>query len=483
MEFESNSDGNSIEVLVVDDSPTQADKLKFILERRGCSVRVAANGKEALDFLSRDRSDIVITDVVMPEMDGYELCRRIRADAGLKDIPVILVTALSDPTDVIKGLQAGANNFITKPYDERYLVSRMQYLIANMELRRNSKAEMGINVFFSGGNYFITAERLQILDLLLSTYENAYHQNQELIETQNELRELNERLEKMVSERTNELAAANERLSIELMERKQAEEEVARAKEEWERTEMAKMQAEAQSKAKSDFLAGMSHELRTPLNSIIGFSQVLQEYFVDLNDQEREYLRYIEESGNHLLNLINDILDLSKIEAGRMELETDVFPLRRALSSSLTMFREKAMKHNLRLSLDITEDAETEIEADERKLKQVVFNLLSNAVKFTQDHGSVRLSARMMPDENVEISVADTGVGIQAENIPRLFEEFSQFGRWGLDRSEGTGLGLSIAKKIVELHGGRIWVESKFGRGSVFTFVIPARRQRKNSRL
>jgi DNA-binding response OmpR family regulator len=200
-----NAEDNKTEILVVEDSPTQAEKLRHILEEKGFHVSVADNGKEALVILGKTKPKVVISDVLMPEMDGYELCKRIRSDKNFKEIPIILLTSLSDPRDVIKGLESGANNFIVKPYDERYLVSRVDYLLANLEIRKNSKASMGINVFFAGENYFITAERLQILDLLLSTYENAYHQNLELIEARNELRELNEQLEEKVEERTSEL--------------------------------------------------------------------------------------------------------------------------------------------------------------------------------------------------------------------------------------------------------------------------------------
>jgi diguanylate cyclase (GGDEF)-like protein len=200
-----NVGNNKTEILIVEDSPTQAEKLRHIIEEEGFQVSVANNGKEALDILGKSKPNIIISDVLMPEMDGYELCKRVRSDKKYQEIPIILLTSLSDPKDVIKGLESGANNFIVKPYDERYLISRIDYLLANLEIRKNSKASMGISIFFAGENYFITAERLQILDLLLSTYENAYHQNLELIKARNELRELNEQLEEKVQERTSEL--------------------------------------------------------------------------------------------------------------------------------------------------------------------------------------------------------------------------------------------------------------------------------------
>ena len=185
---------NHVEILVVEDSATQAEQLKYMLEKRGFKVSIASNGKEALASLRSHKPDIVITDIVMPEMNGYELCRQTRKDLDLHDMPVVLVTALTDPTEVVKGLEAGANTFITKPYDEKYLISRIEYLMANKSLRKDQKDETGINVFFSGEKCYITAERLQILDFLLSTYENAYLHNRDLLAAQAELTELNERL-------------------------------------------------------------------------------------------------------------------------------------------------------------------------------------------------------------------------------------------------------------------------------------------------
>lgn len=608
---------NFIKILIVEDSPTQAEQLQYILEQHKYQISVAYNGIEALSMLDEALPDIVISDIMMPEMDGYELCSKIRDREKFSETPVILVTSLSDPKDVIKGLESGANNFIVKPYDEKYLLSRIQYLITNRELRKSTRAEMGINVFFAGENYFITAERMQILDLLLSTYENAYKQNLELHEIQETLRELNEQLEERVAERTSSLRK-------EIAERKQAEDKLREStqilknitdgigedilllsadyrilwanktvlskldskmdeitgkhcyevthgrekpcdfyeeicpivelqntgnpvtlshihvdkygKEKFvevsaypiknekgktiqyihmckdvterkmvQRAELERLQAETANKAKSDFLANMSHELRTPLNSILGFSEVLaDELFGKLNERQKEYSKDIYESGVHLLNLINDILDLSKVESGKMELEPDSFMLRDALGVALSLFKEKAMKHDLKLDLDMDPEADIEIEADKRKFKQIMFNLLSNAVKFTPDGGSVRVSARKVHEGSViarnksdeailndeiatpsarndnfnnfiDISVVDTGIGIKPEDFPKLFQEFTQLESTYTRQYEGTGLGLALTKKLVELHGGKIWVESEFGKGSKFIFVIPVK--------
>jgi signal transduction histidine kinase len=232
-------------------------------------------------------------------------------------------------------------------------------------------------------------------------------------------------------------------------------------------------QLEAASQHKSEFLANMSHELRTPLNAIIGFSEVLTDrMFGELNEKQEEYLKDIYSSGTHLLSLINDILDLSKIEAGRMELELTDFHLPTALDNALTLVRERAGRRGITLQATIDEGL-GEVRADERKIRQVVLNLLSNAIKFTPEGG--RIEVRAVPvDGSVEVSVSDTGVGIAPEDQEAVFEEFRQVGT-AEKKAEGTGLGLTLCRKFIELHGGRIWVKSQVGSGSTFTFTIPAR--------
>lgn len=263
-------------------------------------------------------------------------------------------------------------------------------------------------------------------------------------------------LEQRVEERTRELQQALAELS-----RKGRELEVA-------------------SEHKSHFLANMSHELRTPLNAIIGFSQVLrQRLFGPINEKQEEYLDDILSSGNHLLDLINDVLDLSKVEAGQVELEIAPFSLREALERGVVMVREPATEHGVRLSLELAPDVDL-IDGDERRLRQVIFNLLSNAVKFTPEGGSVVVTSAQV-DGEVQVSVTDTGPGIAARDRERIFEEFQQTDV-GVQQREGTGLGLALSKRLVELHGGRIWVESEPGHGSCFVFTLPIEEGSRNGR-
>ena len=231
-------------------------------------------------------------------------------------------------------------------------------------------------------------------------------------------------------------------------------------------------QLEIASQHKSEFLANMSHELRTPLNAIIGFSEVLQEkLFGELNEKQAEYVDDILTSGRHLLSLINDILDLSKVEAGRMELEVATFHLPDAIDNALLLIRERANRHGIKLE-QVIDERLGDYSGDERKVKQVLLNLLSNAVKFTPEGGQIKVEARL-GDSAAIVTVTDTGIGIAKEDQEAIFEEFRQAAGNYAHKREGTGLGLTLTRKFVEMHGGKIWVESEVGKGSTFTFTLP----------
>jgi len=453
-----------IEVLLVEDSATQAQRLQHLLAGKGYITQLAGNGREALEALRGRKPNLVITDVVMPEMDGYALCRAIKNDPALADTPVILVTSLIDPQDIVRGLECGADNFVRKPYADDYLLKRVEYVLLNQRMRRESgnRFELGLAVYLGGQKHFINAERQQVLDLLISTYEQAVCVNEELQARERQINDLNASL----ARRAAELEIINE--------------EIARKNLELQRA----------SGMKSEFVANMSHELRTPLNAVMGFSEMLKDGLLgQLTERQSTAARAIFDSGTHLLSLINDILDLSRIEAGKMELELQKTDVGELLRGSVTMLETRASAHHIQLGIESL--AADPVWVDQRKAKQIVYNLLSNAVKFTPDGGEVKLSARRVAsaqwhgmqrigdkpllecDSYLEIGVVDTGIGIASDDLSRLFRPFAQLESALSRKYEGSGLGLALVKQLVELHGGALAVRSRVDHGTTFKVWLP----------
>jgi two-component system sensor histidine kinase/response regulator len=435
-----NRHNHSVDILIAEDSPTQAEHLRYLLHENGHRVTVARDGKEALAMAREHTPAMIISDIVMPEMDGYALCREIKSQAALKKVPVILLTSLASPVDIIRGLECGADNFIPKPYDEDYLLSHVQNTLINFDLRKSQKTQMGVEIVFANEKYFITSERQQILDLLLSTYETAVQKNQQLTESQSELKKLNEQLDQKVVE----LEAQNRRV-------------------------------QDVNRLKSEFLANMSHELRTPLNAIIGFGQLMHDGKVGpLSAQHQEYMGDILGSARHLLQLINDVLDLSKVEAGKMEFNPEPVNLKRIINEVRQVLHALSASKRLTVEVEVSPVVE-QLVIDPAKLKQVLYNYLSNAIKFTPEEGRITVRAMQEDSDSFRLEVEDTGIGIPAEEVGKLFVEFQQLDSGTTKKHQGTGLGLALTRKIVEAQGGRVGVQSEQGRGSVFYAVLPTR--------
>ena len=372
-------DLNGAKVLLVDDTPANLKVLRQALEPEGYSILIATGGEAALRIARSAHPDLILLDVQMPGMDGFEACRHLKGDAATQDIPVIFVTARAETESVVAGFRVGGVDYIVKPFQSEEVLVRVQTHLKIDRLTRDLEAS-----------------------------------NRALSEANREIREGTER--------------------------------------------------------KSRFLANMSHELRTPMNAIIGFANLILRRAGDLlPDRQKDNLSRIRESADHLLDLINDILDLSKIEAGRMDVSAERFSVRKLIMTCCATVGP-LVKPGVQLRYEISEDIE-DVGTDIGKLRQIVMNLLSNAVKFT-DSGEVAIRVER-EGEDLAIAVSDTGIGIPAEALPAIFEEFRQVDGASAQQ-KGTGLGLSITKGLTELLGGTISVESELGEGSAFTVRIPA---------
>ena len=543
-------------ILCVDDDPDLLNINASILRSAGFEVLEATTGNECLATARKEHPDLILLDVVLPDVNGFDVCKQIKSDRELFGIYVILISGkeISSETQA-NGLEAGADGYIARPVSGKELLARVQAMIrlrdSEMALRKSRETiEWQLNqnkiILESVGDgiFGVNEDGTTILvnpALIKMTGYSAeellgknlhfilHHSKPDGSPYRQEDCPINATLKDGLSRHiSDEVFWRKDGTSFpvdcssapiregdrmfgavivlrDITARKRAEEGL---KEALEKADELRLLAEAVNKAKSDFLANMSHELTTPLNSIIGFSQILQDgLYGNLNEKQKEYVSDILSSGMSLLSQISDMLDLSKIESGREEIKINKFRLEDILKSSMTLFNRDALKHNIQLNLEIESDADVEIEADSEKLNQIMFNLLSNAVKFTPDGGAVHVQARLVNSEQylkavnseqdtvnsnkekkelftkyyslntnrdfIEISVEDTGVGIKPEDMDKLFKEFSQIESAYLKTHEGTGLGLALTKRLVELHGGRIWVESEFGKGSKFSFVIP----------
>jgi len=423
---------DNVRILIIEDSLTQALRLQDSLEKHNYETKIANNGKAGLNLLKQKPFTLVISDIIMPEMDGYELCRQIKSDEQLKSIPVILLTSLSDPHDVIEALECGADNFVTKPYNEIFLISRIQNILINRQLRLDGMSEMGIEIVFAGKKHFITSSRMQIVDLLFSTYENAIQKNSELEQVNRELVMTQRELE----QKNVELAHLNEQ--------------------------------------KNYFLGMAAHDLRNPMGAIFNTSELLiEEDLGPLNDEQKDMIGAIKNASEFMLNLVNDFLDIAHIESGKLTLKKENVDIFSLLKKNVQFNHNFSVKKQIALDFQYTDiESIPMISLDSSKIQQVMNNLISNAIKYTHSGGAVQVILEKK-DDHIHIAVRDNGQGIPENELQNLFAPFQRTSVESTAGEKSTGLGLAIAKKIVNAHNGEIWVKSQIGKGTTFHMSLP----------
>jgi len=420
-------------VLVVEDSPTQARLLRLILEAEGLTVDVCGDGQAGLARLRETSVDLVVSDVLMQGLTGFELCRTIKADPALCEIPVVLVTTLREPQEIVQALEVGADSFIRKPYEPDALVARLRSLLAQRsELpkhvartprrrREDDPGFLGVEAVFNGKTIHVHANREQILRLLLGTFEDVVRANT------------------LLREREEELSVAKRGL-----------EEAARMKD--------------------IFFATLSHELRTPLTAIVGWVHILKEGQTDPAVIQRA-VETIERNLNVQNTLIADLLDVSRIVSGKLDLEMAALDLPELVRASVDSARPTATANGIALEV-VLSPLSSPISGDPARLQQVVTNLLTNSLKFTPRGGRVEVRLAQAKTSAV-LTVTDSGSGIRPDALPFVFERFRQ-ASLADTKAGGLGLGLAIVKHIVELHHGTVTAASAGpGQGATFTVMLP----------
>jgi signal transduction histidine kinase len=461
-----------IEILIVEESLSQAEQLKHILEQHAHKVCVEHSAELALAAMRLRKPQIVISDVLLSEMDGYELCREIKADENLKGIPVILLTSLSDTKDVIRGLECGADNFITKPYDEKLLISRIEYIVLNRHLRVGAGTQTGLEIIFNGEKYSITPERQQMVDLLISTYEAAVQKNLELVRVEEELKALNARLRIEVKETTSELRE-------EAADRKLAQQALVESEKLAEKTLVESDERLRQSQkmeAIGTLAGGVAHDFNNLLTAIIGNTQLaLRSLHPD--DPLLPRLVEVETAANRGAVLTRQLLAFSR----RQHLERRNVNLNGTIKE-ITKLLERIIGEDIEVRVILTPDLSS-IFADPAQIEQVIMNLAVNARDAMPEGGQLTIETSnvdldesyqrqypyVSPGKYVQISVSDNGSGIDPETQKHIFEPF--FTTKEVDK--GTGLGLSMVYGIVKQHEGHINVYSEAGLGTTFKVFLP----------
>ena len=449
---------DKVKILIAEDSPTQAMQLQHMLEKNNYDVTTVSNGKEALKSINESKPLIVISDIVMPEMDGYELCRQIKSSESSRDISVILLTALSDPQDVVKSLESGADKFITKPHNESHLLSTIQHIINNKDLSGPGEIQEGTKVSYRGETYIIHSTRLQILNLLLSSYETAVTKNLEVTKVQDELKRLNTSLEEIVKKRT-------EALSIEVAERKAAEAALQEKNEEL-NTALQQLWQAAKLATMGELASSIAHELNNPLATVSLRIESLTAQTPE-NDPRRRELDIIGKELERMGNLVASLLQFSR----RSQRQISTVDVCEEIEKTLELIYFHLRKHNIKIVREFASGTR-KIHADREQLRQLFLNLFTNAADAMPGGGTLTVRVKELPEaKQVRIETIDDGLGIPPEILPKVMEPFYTTKPEG----KGTGLGLAICRRVVQEHKGTLEITSscEVPRGTTIRIILP----------
>jgi signal transduction histidine kinase len=439
-----NDQTTAIRILIAEDSAVQAETLRRVLAREGYIVSVAKNGAEGLAKATELAPDLVISDIIMPEMDGFELCSNIKADKKLRSTPVILLTSLSDPQDVIRAVQCGADQFVNKPYDEKHLLATIEHLLHDEHMHDREENQKGIHISYRDEKYLITSSRRQILNLLLSTYETAMAKNLDLIKTQDELKSLNDDLEETVNNRTAALQAKNEELNAVLQQL-------------WQAAKLATM---------GELASSIAHELNNPLATVSLRIESLTAQ-TSQDDPRRRELEIIGQEVERMGNLVTNLLQFSR----RSRQQISTVDIREEIEKTFELMEYHLRKNNVKVIREFAPDVPF-IHADRQQLRQLFLNLFTNAGDAMPQGGTLTVLVMARPEaKQVYTEIADTGVGIPPEILPKVMEAFFTTKPEG----KGTGLGLAICRRIAQEHQGTFDIVSEGipGKGTRVCITLP----------
>jgi signal transduction histidine kinase len=439
-------------ILVVEDSPTQAARVRFLLEEEGYYIEVARNGREGLQRVRSNPPDLIISDVVMPEMDGYTFCRLVKSCKGMRRIPFVLLTQQHAPEDILLGLEQGADNFITKPFENDYLLERVRRIFEHLEFRQRGAQEIEFTMRVGEREITLNADKQQIFELLFSTFEELNRVNAQLAESQRTVAEYARTLESKVRERTQALQENNRRLEC-------MQEQIAQQSQQlWQAAKLATM---------GELAASIAHELNNPLATVsLRIESLLGEMGADEHAQET--LRVVAEEVDRMGNLVANLLQFSR----RSHQQVSTVDVQAEIQGTLELIHYHLRNHQITVRREFAREVPM-VHADRQQLRQLFLNLVTNAADAMPQGGTLTIrvdNARPPSPAQVIIEVSDTGVGIAAEDLPKVLDPFFTTKPEG----KGTGLGLAICRRIAQEHGGTLELSSEVGKGPTVRIIFPS---------